>query len=137
MILNLPNSMAKAGLPLGTFFQLWTAVVSLYTLWLLSHLYQEFKRRAVSDTSVGLLPLLCWALGLTRAASTRCATSKLLYGVHSTLKCQWLAAGLKFKWTCLTMSWVLRALIQHCGCGFDSMWSTVMLGATIGFDRQS
>ncbi len=48
VILNLPNSMAKAGLPLGTFFQLWAALVSLYTLWLLSHLYQEFKRRAVS-----------------------------------------------------------------------------------------
>jgi hypothetical protein len=40
--------MAKAGLPLGTFFQLWAAVVSMYTLWLLSLLYQEFKRRAVS-----------------------------------------------------------------------------------------
>jgi amino acid permease len=64
VILNLPNSMAKAGLPLGTFFQLWAAIVSLYTLWLLSHLYQEFKRRAVSDASVGLLPVWCWALGL-------------------------------------------------------------------------
>jgi hypothetical protein len=39
--------MAKAGLPLGTFFQLWAAVVSLYTLWLLSNLYQEFKRNSV------------------------------------------------------------------------------------------
>jgi hypothetical protein len=48
VILNLPNSMSKAGLPLGTFFQLWAAVVSMYTLWLLSMLYQEFKRRAVS-----------------------------------------------------------------------------------------
>lgn len=48
VILNLPNSMAKAGLPLGTFFQLWAAVVSLYTLWLLSNLYQEYKRNAVS-----------------------------------------------------------------------------------------
>lgn len=48
VILNMPNSMAKAGLALGSFFQLWAAVVSLYTLWLLSHLYQEFKRSAVS-----------------------------------------------------------------------------------------
>jgi hypothetical protein len=40
--------MAKAGLPLGSFFQLWAAVVSMYTLYLLSLLYQEYKRRAVS-----------------------------------------------------------------------------------------
>lgn len=40
--------MAKAGLTLGTFFQLWAAIVSLYTLWLLSNLYQEHKRKAVS-----------------------------------------------------------------------------------------
>uniref|UniRef100_A0A383W752 Amino acid transporter transmembrane domain-containing protein n=1 Tax=Tetradesmus obliquus TaxID=3088 RepID=A0A383W752_TETOB len=51
VILNLPNSMAKAGLPLGTFFQLWAAVVSMYTLWLLSMLYQEFKRRAIKEGS--------------------------------------------------------------------------------------
>jgi amino acid permease len=50
VILNLPNSMAKAGLPLGSFFQLWAAVVSMYTLYLLSLLYQEYKRRAVSAT---------------------------------------------------------------------------------------
>ncbi|KAF6262602.1 transmembrane amino acid transporter protein-domain-containing protein [Scenedesmus sp. NREL 46B-D3] len=51
VILNLPNSMAKAGLPLGTFFQLWAAVVSMYTLWLLQLLYQEFKRSAIKGGS--------------------------------------------------------------------------------------
>jgi hypothetical protein len=43
--------MAKAGLALGTSFQIWAAVVSMYTLWLLSHLYQEYKRRAVSPST--------------------------------------------------------------------------------------
>ena len=54
VILNLPNSMSKAGLTLGSFFQLWAAVVSMYTLWLLSTLYQEYKRKAVSTS-----PQLC------------------------------------------------------------------------------
>jgi hypothetical protein len=57
VILNMPNSMAKAGLALGSFFQLWAAVVSLYTLWLLSNLYQEYKRRAVSLAPAAALAL--------------------------------------------------------------------------------
>lgn len=48
VILNLPNSMAKCGMILGTFFQVMCASAAVYTLWLLSTLYQEFKRTAVS-----------------------------------------------------------------------------------------
>jgi amino acid permease len=47
VILNLPNSMAKAGLALGVVFQVTAATVAVYTLWLLSTLYLEFKRAAV------------------------------------------------------------------------------------------
>lgn len=51
VILNLPNSMAKCGMGLGTFFQVMCATAAVYTLWLLSSLYQEFKRTAVSVQS--------------------------------------------------------------------------------------
>eukprot|EP00775_Hariotina_reticulata_P005826 gene5826-6067_t len=51
VILNLPNSMAKCGVGLGTVFQVTCASAAVYTLWLLSALYQEFKRQAVKDGS--------------------------------------------------------------------------------------
>lgn len=54
VILNLPNSMAKCGLGLGTFFQIMCASAAVYTLWLLSALYQEYKRSGVSQHLLGL-----------------------------------------------------------------------------------
>lgn len=55
VILNLPNSMAKCGMALGIVFQVTCASAAVYTLWLLSALYQEFKRSAVSLRGVGVV----------------------------------------------------------------------------------
>lgn len=59
VILNLPNSMAKCGMGLGVLFQLICASAAVYTLWLLSALYQEYKRASVS-VAVLTVTLVYW-----------------------------------------------------------------------------
>ena len=65
-MLSIPNAYAKMGLAAGMCLSIGSGLISVYTICLLVHLYEERKRRLVSPVAGGLRGTACATPELTQ-----------------------------------------------------------------------